>query len=250
VCFDPDGRRLACGSWDKTVKVYDVAGGSDRRVLKGHAGDVAAVAFSPDGSRIVAQSSRGEVRSWDAVTGQEIVPCADPPPPGGQTEAVSPDRRLQIRAAGDTVVVQRADDSRPPSDLVFGSRLNDPRMRLLWHRGEALQAEQSAQWFAAAHHLGQLLLLADAQDSAAALRVRRLRALTLAEVADAKAPQAAAKRPADKAAAAEQALADAYQAWDRPPHAVPWWLGRGAHAALLRQLRAAEGRFLLKPAEP
>ena len=65
------------------------------------------------------------------------------------------------------------------------------------------------QWFATAHHLNQLRLLAYLQDNPAVLAVRRLRALTLLDAAVAKPLLAAtAKPPADKADVTEQALAD------------------------------------------
>ena len=50
------------------------------------------------------------------------------------------------------------------------------------------------------------------------------------------------------ASPSEQTLADAYHTLDWPVHAVPAWLGREYHAALLRGLRAAEERCLLQPA--
>ena len=94
-------------------------------------------------------------------------------------------------------------------------------------------------------------LLADPQDNPAVLAVRRLRALTLLDAADAKPMLAAtANRPADKAAAAEQALADWYRTLDWPPHSVPWPLDADSHAAILRTLRGAEERLLLTPMKP
>ena len=96
-----------------------------------------------------------------------------------------------------------------------------------------------------------LRLLADPQDNPSVLTVRRLRALTLLDAADAKLLLAVlANQPADKADAAEQTLADWNHALDWPPHAVPWPLDADAHDAILRSLRGAEERLLLAPMKP
>ena len=49
VAFAPDGKQLASGSGDKTIKLWDVATGSLQRTLEGHSDSVWSVAFSPDG---------------------------------------------------------------------------------------------------------------------------------------------------------------------------------------------------------
>ena len=36
VAFSPDGKRIVSGSWDKTVKVWDAATGTEIFSLKGH----------------------------------------------------------------------------------------------------------------------------------------------------------------------------------------------------------------------
>src|SRR5712692_5744528 len=56
IAFSPDGRLIASGSGDKTVKLWDVATGNQLRSLEGHAERVSSVAFSPDG-RVIASAS-------------------------------------------------------------------------------------------------------------------------------------------------------------------------------------------------
>src|SRR5207302_1422226 len=71
VAFSPDGSRLASASYDRTIKVWDLARGNEPRTLAGHSGAVLSVAFSPDGSR-VASASYQTVKVWDAASGQEL----------------------------------------------------------------------------------------------------------------------------------------------------------------------------------
>jgi WD40 repeat protein len=255
VCFSPDGSRLASGGGiadpvrlayvGGEVKIWNSATGQELLIPQvDRDATVTRVGFSADDKRVIAQSENGNVHSWDGATGQEVVPCTDPPP-AEDKEAINLARTLRVTIEHGKVCVRRLRDNRPSSDLVFADWLNARYRCLVWHRSEAAESERSGQWFAAAHHLRQLLGLADPNDNAAALRVRRLRALT---VLDAARPDALRKAIADsttdKVTATEAALAYVYHALDWPAHAVPWWLGRDAHATLLLHLRAAEAQLL------
>ena len=57
---------------DQTVKIWDSATGKELFALKGHAGWVTSVAFSPDGQRLASGSSDRTVKIWDSATGKEL----------------------------------------------------------------------------------------------------------------------------------------------------------------------------------
>ena len=72
VTFSPDGTRIASGSDDFTVRLWDAQSGQPVGELTGHTDKVFGVAFSPDGTRIVSSGADHTVRLWDARTGEPI----------------------------------------------------------------------------------------------------------------------------------------------------------------------------------
>jgi TIR domain/WD domain, G-beta repeat len=71
VAWSPDGRWIATGSQDRTVRLWSAATGAEVRVLTGSGHAVLSVAWSPDGRLATAGADRN-VRLWDPVTGAEL----------------------------------------------------------------------------------------------------------------------------------------------------------------------------------
>lgn len=65
IAWSLDGRRLACGGTDRTIRVWDPDRGALRATLRGHAGGVRSVAWSPDGRTLASTSRDRTLRFWD-----------------------------------------------------------------------------------------------------------------------------------------------------------------------------------------
>lgn len=66
--FLPDSKKLASGSFDNTVRIWDVATNTCEDIIKGHRLAISSVSFSPDGLTIASGSYDKYVRIWDATT--------------------------------------------------------------------------------------------------------------------------------------------------------------------------------------
>ena len=62
VSFSPCGKRIACDSWDKTIKIWDIESGSCLSTLTGHSGAVTQLEFRDPTTLVSASDEDGTTR--------------------------------------------------------------------------------------------------------------------------------------------------------------------------------------------
>lgn len=72
VAFSPDGRQLASGSRDKTVRLWDTASGRSHGTLGRHEGYVSEVAFSPNGKFLLSCGWDDRIKLWDLASKKDV----------------------------------------------------------------------------------------------------------------------------------------------------------------------------------
>ncbi len=100
IAFSPDGKLLASGSFDNTIKLWDVTTWAELATLKTH--KVHGIAFSPDGKRLASGSRDKTIKIWDVATRQEL--CTLTTPAEVNSVAFSPDNKVLAAASNDNKI--------------------------------------------------------------------------------------------------------------------------------------------------
>ncbi len=118
VTFSPDGKWIATGGWDQSIRLWDRSTGKHVRTLLGHRGFVRGLAFRPDSKQLISCSEDKSLRLWDVASGRELaafhghmgfVHCVAFSPDGARAASGSLDCTIRLwpAAAPDPHVVFR-----------------------------------------------------------------------------------------------------------------------------------------------
>ncbi|KAM9966709.1 hypothetical protein ACTFIR_006936 [Dictyostelium discoideum] len=67
VVISHDGQFALSGSWDNTLRLWDITKGVSTRLFKGHTQDVMSVAFSSDNRQIISGSRDATIKVWNTL---------------------------------------------------------------------------------------------------------------------------------------------------------------------------------------
>jgi WD40 repeat protein len=72
LALSVDGKRAIAGFYDRIVRIYDLATGTQVQELAGHQGEIWGVGFLPDGKRALSGGKDKSLRLWDLQTGKQL----------------------------------------------------------------------------------------------------------------------------------------------------------------------------------
>ena len=107
VNFNPQSSLIASGSFDQSVRIWEVKTGKLVKTIEAHDQPVTSVHFIRDGSIIVSGSHDGSCKIWDTASGQCLKVLIDDKVPAVSFAKFSPNGKFILVATLDSTLVSK-----------------------------------------------------------------------------------------------------------------------------------------------
>jgi WD40 repeat protein len=149
VNFSPDGQRLLTGSFDKSLKLWNVADGKNEKTYAGPSGHndlVLTTAFSPDGRNFASGAKDNSIKLWDMPISGAFRDFAGVSAPA-LAEAVTPDgSKLAVGQQDGLIRIWTTSDGKQVAELKVAAAVH------------SLLVSPNGQWLAAGDAAGTVTL--------------------------------------------------------------------------------------------
>jgi WD40 repeat protein/uncharacterized caspase-like protein len=104
IVYSPDGKLIASGSWDRTIKLWDAETGKLIDTLIGHQDGINSITFSPDSQTLISGSEDKTIKIWNISDRPKLIKTLTGHTDSVKAVAVSPDGKLIASAGYDNTI--------------------------------------------------------------------------------------------------------------------------------------------------